>query len=521
MAGLGLGFSGAAGGVYDARNEGFDQSLRARALALQEDRVRQEMKLQEEDRQLRIQEAVRAAEKEKYARFVEQGNYGFDEPGGQAPTPVAGVRSIAEPEGPRAGAPPGGLPGPRPITAVSAIEQFTGEPLVPEGPRAGAPAGGLPQNTQPAAQAAPGGTVDAGLVSQYRPAAPGPAGQPGRFQVPASMTMHGLKLGDQELVPDQEVPIPTRAQRRARMYQDAIDKFFTTPQTSEEGKDVYLGGELMFSGGRKKAPGFEGEYIARLEEKLGRPLSFEEFAKALGDYKAANTDPSVVAQRALAGELAQERMRTARTKQDGNRAQAIALIEGRLVPSQLKGRETFGDVVRIADEESMARTGKPYDFRKAELDYFGTRRFVSGQNSERRQVYRTLATTVVNTIDEMKALAEELKQGGVQKFNQARRNTILQVYGNTPLSDIAARYLAAANTLKEEYANLAMGGYAPTESAWALSHQVVNTDYGVADLTAGLDEVQKLINYRVAAYDELEPYTLGSSNGFTVTEVKK
>ena len=66
----------------------------------------------------------------------------------------------------------------------------------------------------------------------------------------------------------------------------------------------------------------------------------------------------------------------------------------------------------------------------------------------------------MNTINEVNTLAEELKQGSVQKFNQATRGTVQQLFGNTPQSDIAARYVTAVSTLKEEMANLVQRGAA-------------------------------------------------------------
>jgi DNA-directed RNA polymerase subunit M/transcription elongation factor TFIIS len=70
---------------------------------------------------------------------------------------------------------------------------------------------------------------------------------------------------------------------------------------------------------------------------------------------------------------------------------------------------------------------------------------------------------------DVQRLADQLKQGGVQLWNRAKRSTIQQVYGNTPQSALAAQYVGAVNTLKEEFANLANGGYAPTEDAWKLA----------------------------------------------------
>jgi hypothetical protein len=65
--------------------------------------------------------------------------------------------------------------------------------------------------------------------------------------------------------------------------------------------------------------------------------------------------------------------------------------------------------------------------------------------------------------------------------------------------------VAAVNTLKEEFANLAQGGYAPTEDAWKLANAQINTDYGFKDMRASLSEVQRLINYRMQGFESLTP----------------
>lgn len=111
--------------------------------------------------------------------------------------------------------------------------------------------------------------------------------------------------------------------------------------------------------------------------------------------------------------------------------------------------------------------------------------------------YAGLANSVVNTIDEVKNLSEEMGNSGVPLFNKVKMATYIQAEGNSANGQLAARYMAATNTLKEEFANLSQGGYAPTEAAWGLANQQINGNYGVKELGASLDEVQRLIKYRL------------------------
>jgi hypothetical protein len=191
---------------------------------------------------------------------------------------------------------------------------------------------------------------------------------------------------------------------------------------------------------------------------------------------------------------------------------AQQLVDGTLLPSMLSKRgTTYNATLARANKLNLEQTGKPLNFIKMQLDYEGAKRFVSSLNGPNMVRFQGLAASVVNTIDEVKRLGNELKQGSVQKWNQAKRGTILQLYGNTPQSEQAAQYLAAVTTLKEEFASLVQGGFSPTESAFALAHQQVNGNYGVRDLNASLSEVQRLINYRVQGFSELKPNLIGGT----------
>jgi len=105
-----------------------------------------------------------------------------------------------------------------------------------------------------------------------------------------------------------------------------------------------------------------------------------------------------------------------------------------------------------------------------------------------------------------------LKNSGIPIVNKAKLAAYIQTAGNSEMGQKASQYLAAVNTLKEEFANLANGGYAPTEAAWALANSQINGNYGVQQLNASLTEVQRLINFRLQAFDSLTPYGVTSGN---------
>lgn len=198
-----------------------------------------------------------------------------------------------------------------------------------------------------------------------------------------------------------------------------------------------------------------------------------------------------------------------------NRAELVdSLVKGNLVPSMLSKRaDDYNATLADASRRYKELTGKDLSLSKLELDYQAAKRFVGTMNGNQMTRYRGLADSVVNTIGEVQRLGDLLEQSGVQKWNSVKRGTIRQIYGNSPESELANQYVGAVNTLKEEFANLANGGYAPTDAAWKLANDQVNGDFGFKDLRASLTEVQRLINYRTQAFNELRPITTGGPSG--------
>lgn len=126
-----------------------------------------------------------------------------------------------------------------------------------------------------------------------------------------------------------------------------------------------------------------------------------------------------------------------------------------------------------------------------------------------------LAKSVDKTIDEVRDLSRQMKQSGIPALNKLELDALIQARGNSPEGQLAARYIGAVNTLKEEFANLANGGYAPTEPAWRLANQQINANYGVQELGASLTEIQRLINYRVQGIPGLSTLGAGAPNRYT------
>jgi hypothetical protein len=190
------------------------------------------------------------------------------------------------------------------------------------------------------------------------------------------------------------------------------------------------------------------------------------------------------------------------TADGGSNSDAIAqaIIDGKQPPTTT-GLYKQGAAVKA----KLARQG--FDMTSANLEWQAAQKQVHSLNGPQMTRYAGLAKSVVNTIDEVKSLSEQLQNSGVPLANAAKLQAYMQTAGNTPNGQLAAKYLAGINTLKEEFANLAQGGYAPTESAWALANQQINGNYGVQQLSATLTEVQRLIRYRLQGIPNFQ--TLG------------
>jgi hypothetical protein len=150
-----------------------------------------------------------------------------------------------------------------------------------------------------------------------------------------------------------------------------------------------------------------------------------------------------------------------------------------------------------------------FNLAKAQQEWARAQKMIMSLNGPQQVRFMQLASSVQNTIGEVKQLSEQMDQSGINLLNRAQLEAKVKLAGNTPDGQLAARYLAATNTLKEEFANLANGGYAPTESAWTLANQQINENYGVKELGASLDEINRLIGYRVQGAQSIGGGNLG------------
>jgi hypothetical protein len=155
-------------------------------------------------------------------------------------------------------------------------------------------------------------------------------------------------------------------------------------------------------------------------------------------------------------------------------------------------------------------SGKHFDLTKATLQYQAAQKAVASVNSPQMTKYVTLNNSVVKEIERVQELAAEMQNSGMPGLNQAKLTALIQARGNSPQGQLAAAYLTQINNLKEAFAQLANGGYAPTESVWNLANQQINGNYGVQELNASLAEIKRAINYRLISTPNLQTFGPGA-----------
>jgi len=191
---------------------------------------------------------------------------------------------------------------------------------------------------------------------------------------------------------------------------------------------------------------------------------------------------------------------TAAEKKETAATEISEIVEGiksGTQPPTVTGLYGKGAAVRAA----LAKDG--FDLATAQREWQAAQRQTASLNGPQMTRFSVLAKTVDNTIGEVSKLAEQMQLKGIPLVNRVELFAYIQAQGDTPNSKLATRYLTAINTLKEEFASLAQGGYAPTGPAWELANQQINGNYSVGKLQASLEEIQNLIQYRMKAIESM------------------
>lgn len=353
---------------------------------------------------------------------------------------------------------PGG-PGVAPVSQQPGMAQFGAMSPRPGGPPPGPPSG--------APQTPGAGPLGGGNKPQPFSFSPGQGQQP-----PPQQQGHqggGLNLNQlAQMIRQQNPNLPPEAMFKALKYGSQL----LTPMANMELKNLAL--ELrMQDMDRKYSQFVEGE-----KNKGTRQAEAEGFRASEGDKN-----------RGFKTEQADKKTEKA---EDETSEIVKSIVSGRQ-PPVTTGLYGKGPAVKAGLEKAG------FDMGKAQLEWQGAQRQVASLNGPQMTRFNVLASTVDNTIEHVKDLAEQMKLKNIPLLNQIELQAYIQAQGDTPNSKLAVQYMTAVNGLKEEFANLANGGYAPTAPAWKLANEQINGNYSVGKLSASLEEVQRLIRYRMQA----------------------
>lgn len=156
-----------------------------------------------------------------------------------------------------------------------------------------------------------------------------------------------------------------------------------------------------------------------------------------------------------------------------------------------------------------------FNMAQAQMEWDAAHKQVMSQNGPQQVRYFGLASDVQRNIDRVDELAAQMQNSGIVPLNHAKLQALVQLEGNTPKGRLAARYLTAVGDLKEPFAQLANGGYAPTIPAWEQVNKQVNENFGVLELSSSLDEIKRSIGYRVNAIKSQGGLPPGSPNRYS------
>ena len=181
------------------------------------------------------------------------------------------------------------------------------------------------------------------------------------------------------------------------------------------------------------------------------------------------------------------------------------------LPPVVSGNVSYKD--RTAFASGVEANG--INLAQKQLQWKQAEKQIQSLNGPQMTRYVGLNTSVQNTIGEVLALSQKMKLSGIPALNSAELAGYINTEGNSPNGQLATAYQTSVGVLKEEFANLANGGYAPTDPAWKLADQQINGNYGWQQLPASLGEVKKLINIRLHAIPGMDTLGPGATNQYT------
>lgn len=158
---------------------------------------------------------------------------------------------------------------------------------------------------------------------------------------------------------------------------------------------------------------------------------------------------------------------------------------------------------------------KGFNLAKAQQDWQAQTKLTATMNGPQQVRFRQLEKSVEPFLDELKDLSEKMDQSGMNLWNEAKLKAESELRGNTPQGQLATQYLTAFAGIRGELAQLENGGYAPTDASWKTAFEQINAARGVKAQLAAIEEIKKIIGYRIQGMDSVGGNIPGQDNPYS------
>lgn len=190
-----------------------------------------------------------------------------------------------------------------------------------------------------------------------------------------------------------------------------------------------------------------------------------------------------------------------------------AEIARRMASGDMPPNTPVSAAMRPGFVKESARIG--FNQSKAVLEWTAATKQTGAVNSAQMNRFTQTATSFLNTAEHVRALADQLKQSGVDIANLTKRELALKVRGNSDLAQVAQAYVTELGALKTEGANVESGGYAPIQDAWKVVDQQIGMDMSWRRIETALDSMERVINYRLQAIPNFSTLGPAGANRYT------
>jgi len=171
---------------------------------------------------------------------------------------------------------------------------------------------------------------------------------------------------------------------------------------------------------------------------------------------------------------------------DEIKSTADGIMNGNIPPD----RKYYRDTLRVDAE--LAKQG--FSMAAANSEWKATQRFLSSMNSEKQVRLRQAISSTTEALDGLSQLNNELSRSELAPLNKAQ----LSIRANTG-DPLAVKYLGQINIIRDELAQVFMGGNSPTDKALDLARETLDKNWSPKQLQAAIDNVKTNLKYRVNA----------------------